>query len=416
MDSVENLKEQIKNYKVLLDFGGLFGMNEEIISKSKKELEEIEIKISELIEIYKKFNSIFSERGWITYDSISTDLLEQAINIFEASGIDKAEEVLLEYYKPEKLKQLFIRLKAVPELISRYKFIEYAFNDYIDGRYYSVIPLLLMIIDGSVNDTVGTGFHSDKTNLDVWDSITCANEGIDKISDIFKKGRRKTTKEVINLPYRNGILHGIDLGYDNYIVAAKCWHFLFIISDWILYKKSEDSRKAKFKEENRIPTFKELVEKFKSTGENRSANKEWKPRQISKEYINYLNLKKSADVTLPESVAIEFLNLWVKRNYGYMAKLYSKHFNPDLNKRIIEVREQFEYDPIDSFKILNIIDNSPSMSEIEVEVIKVSSENLKYIIRLLYEDSNNIAKPGSLAGGNWKIVYVNKNIKNIITI
>ena len=103
MDSVENLKEQIKNYKVFLDFGGLFGINEEVISKSKKGLEEVEVKIAELIEIYKKFNSIFSERGWITYDSISTDLLEQAINTFEASGIDKAEEVLLEYYKPEKL-------------------------------------------------------------------------------------------------------------------------------------------------------------------------------------------------------------------------------------------------------------------------------------------------------------------------
>lgn len=411
MDSVENLKEQIKNYKALLGFGGLFGMNEETISKSKKGLEDVEIKLTELVETYKKFNLIFSERGWITYDSISTNLLEQAINTFEASGIDKAEEVLLEYYKPEKLKQLFIRLKVVPELISRYKFIEYAFNDYVDGRYYSVVPLLLMIIDGSVNDAVGTGFHSDKTNLDVWDSITCANEGIDKISDIFKKGRRKTTKEVINLPYRNGILHGIDLGYDNYIVAAKCWHFLFIIRDWILFKKSEDSRKAKFQEENRTPTFKELVEQVKSRKESKLAVEEWKPRQISKKYIDSLKLKKSADITSPESVAIEFLNLWVKRNYGYIAKLYSKHFNPDLNKRILEIREQFEYHPIDSFKILNIIDISPGMSEIEIEVRKVNSENFKYIIRLLYEDSNNIAKPRSMAGGNWKILYVNKNIK-----
>lgn len=406
MDSVENLEEQIKNYKVLLDFGGLFGMDEETISKSKKGLKEVEIKLTELIETYKKFNSIFSERGWITYDSISTDLLKQAIDIFKASGIDKAEEVLLEYYKPEKLKQLFIRLKTVPELISRYKFIEYAFNDYIDGRYYSVVPLLLMIIDGSVNDAVGTGFHSDKINLDVWDSITCANEGIDKISDIFKKGRRKTTKEVISLPYRNGILHGIDLGYDNYIVAAKCWHFLFIIRDWILFKKSEDSRKAKFEEENRIPTFKELIEKFKSIGENRSANEEWKPRQISNGYLDSLNLKNSADATVPENVAIEFLNLWINRNYGFMAELYSKHFDPDLNKRIHKVREQFEYHSIDSFKILNIIDNSPGMSEVEVEVRKVGSENFKYNIRLLYEDSNNIAKPRSLVGGNWKVSFI----------
>lgn len=410
MDSVDNLKKQIKDFKVFIEFGSLFGISEEMLSESKKGLDEVEIQINKLIEIYKRFNSIFSDRGWITYDSISTDLLKRAIDTFETSGIDKAEEVLLEYYKPEKLKQLFNRLNAVPELMNRYKFIEYAFNDYVNGRYYSTVPLLLMVIDGSVNDAVGTGFHSDKTNLDVWDSITCVNEGIDKISAIFNKGRRKTTKEIIDLPFRNGILHGIDLGFDNYKVAAKCWHFLFIIRDWILYKKSEDTRKAKFEEENRIPTLEELVEQIKSRAENKSAVEEWKSRQISNEYIESLNLKKSADVIFPESVVIEFLNLWVKKNYGYMARLYSKHFNPDLNKKILEVREQFEHYPINSFKILNIDDEGPGISEINIEV-KTGSDILNYDFRLLYEDNNNIAKPRNLAGGNWKIAFLNRILK-----
>jgi len=363
-----------------------------------------------LANTHKSFNSIFSDRGWITYDSISVDLMKQAITTFDSEGIDKAEELILEYYKPENLKQMLVRLKASPELINRYKFIKYAFKDYTEGRYYSVVPLLSMIIDGSVNDVVGIGFHSDKIKLDVWDAITCANEGIDKVSDIFRKGRYKTNKEIIDLPYRNGILHGIDLGYDNYKVAAKCWHFLFIIRDWILSKKSEDTRKARFEEENRIPAFEELAEKLDSIEVIKSAQKEWQSREITEEYINSLNLEKSANKTLPEGVAIEFLNLWIKRNYGFMAKLYSKHFHPDAKKKIIEVREDFEHYPIDSFKILNIVDESPGISEINIEV-KTGIDILNYTFRLLYEGSNNIAKPRNLAGGNWKIAFLNRKYK-----
>lgn len=407
MDSIDNLKEQINDFKALLNYGSLLNMEQDKINDFKKKIQEIENDITELTEIHKKFNLIFSESGWITYDSLNTDLMKQAINTYEISGLNKAEEVLLEYYKPEKLKYELIRLKAVQEIISRYKFIEYAFNDYKNERYYSVIPLLLMVIDGSIYDTVGRGFHAEKADLDVWDSITNANEGINKIRDIFKKGRRKTTQEIIDLPYRNGILHGIDLGYDNYKVAVKCWHFLFITRDWILAKKSENTRKAKFEEEKKIPSFTELAEKLTSIEKIKSTNKEWKPRQVSNEYINSLNLKKFASESLPESIAIKFLVLWTKKNYGYMAKLYSTHFNPDLNKKILEIREQFECYPIDSFKISKIIDSSPGISEITVEV-KASGEFLEYVIRLLYEDSNSIVKPRSLISGNWKIAYVNR--------
>ncbi len=407
MDSIEKIKEQIHNIKTFLNFAGLFGMSKEKILEFKKNIQELEKNMTELVNIHQKFNSIFSAHGWITYDGISTDLMKQAITTFETSDIDKAEEVILEYYKPENLRQMLFRLKACPELITRYKFIEYAFNDYSEGRYYSAVPLLLMVIDGSVNDVVGTGFHSGKTNLDVWDAITCSNEGINKISGIFRKGRRKNTKELIDLPYRNGILHGVDLGYDNCKVAAKCWHFLFIIRDWIMSKKLEQERKARFEEENRIPTFTELAEKLTSIEELKSAQKEWIPRKITKKYIDSLNIKKSTNKTLPEGVAIEFLSLWGKKNYGYMAKLYSKHFNPDLNKKILEVREQFGNYPIDSFKILNIVEKGPGMSKVNTEV-KTGSNIINYEFGLIYEGVDNIAKPRNLSGGNWKISFINR--------
>ena len=38
--------------------------------------------------------------------------MKQAITTFDSEGIDKAEELILEYYKPENLKQMLVRLKA----------------------------------------------------------------------------------------------------------------------------------------------------------------------------------------------------------------------------------------------------------------------------------------------------------------
>lgn len=38
----------------------------------------------------------------------------------------------------------------------------------------------------------------------------------------------------IDMPYRHGIMHGMDLGYDNKIVAAKTWATLFSLRDWAI--------------------------------------------------------------------------------------------------------------------------------------------------------------------------------------
>jgi len=42
----------------------------------------------------------------------------------------------------------------------------YALEEYENGRYYACVPLLLMIIDGIVNDiSKETGFFAEKTDL-----------------------------------------------------------------------------------------------------------------------------------------------------------------------------------------------------------------------------------------------------------
>ena len=51
---------------------------------------------------------------------------------------------------------------------------------------------------------------------------------------IFNTGRYSTVTDNITIPYKNGILHGMDLGYDNKTVAAKSWAALFAAREWAM--------------------------------------------------------------------------------------------------------------------------------------------------------------------------------------
>ena len=54
-----------------------------------------------------------------------------------------------------------------------------------------------------------------------------------KIAKIYAKTRKRVNTEPITLPYRNGILHGKDINYDNDLVAAKCLATIFAVGDWV---------------------------------------------------------------------------------------------------------------------------------------------------------------------------------------
>lgn len=410
-ETVKNIEEQLSGMKILMNINkGLrfIGLGSKKISDLEEKIKQLENQLKELKEIPQLFNEYFSDRGWITYDSLNHEFMKDTIKIYRKKGLDEAEKKILEYYQPEKLKFEFTRLKALPALLKRHKFIEYAMTDYTEQRYYSVVPLLIMIIDGTVNEIVGKGFHSDKSEMDVWDSITNIDNGILKIKEIFRKGRNKTREEEISFPYRNGILHGMDLGYDNYKVAAKCWHFLFVVRDWGLSKQSEKARKEKFIEESTVPTFKELDHKIIETNRVKEALKSWKKREISDEYISSLAFTEPTDKNLPETIALQFLKYWKEKNYGYMAKMYWSQFFYNGKPNIKEIRKKFDKLPLEYFKINNITDEAAGISVIEI-IGDLDNQRKEFLIRMIYEGSDGYARSRNLLDGNWKIVFAQEN-------
>ena len=180
-----------------------------------------------------------------------------------------------------------MRCQTLDVFIKRNKLIELAHVDYEKGRYYSCIPLLLMIADGVICYVAQKSFSASDVEIRAWDCFAGHSGGLDKIRKIFTKTRRKTTDNIILIPYRNGILHGRDLNYANRMVAAKCWAFLFAIRDWAV--AADEGRKGQAPSPPPEPTLAEIVKSLidakKQMDETDKLNDEiaqWKPRDKMK--------------------------------------------------------------------------------------------------------------------------------------
>jgi len=412
--TVKQLRQQLNTLGIILRINKvlkLLGLGSKKIAEIEPKYAEIRQQIGEYTEYPRKFNVYFSDDGWLAHDSLDFEVLKRAVDEYEKKGKDKAVAILLDHYGPDQVSERLFFFNHVEELRIRHKLIDYALAEDRAGRHYSAVPLLLIVIDGAMNDATGKGFHATDITLDVWDSLMVADGSIYKIKEIFQKGRKKTRTELIDMPYRNGILHGMDLGYDNPIVTAKCWCFLFVVRDWLLSKQSEAKRKKAFQEETRRHSFREITTKLAHTSRLQEAIKAWEPRSISPGYIDSVNSSSMASDGSPESVVLECLAFWKKRNYGKMAELFWTKLaeNPKMYAR--EVRQQFEQIGVNYYSIIHIDDKAPAISEINVEVYGGNqNSNISYwTFRMIQEDENGNPVPANMAGGRWQIVSIRES-------
>jgi hypothetical protein len=248
-----------------------------------------------------------------------------------------------------------------------------AFEDYKAGRYYACIPIILMMIDGVVNDIENRGFFAEGTDLTAWDSIAAHSSGLREIAKLLNKNRIKTTSEKITMPYRHGILHGRDLNYANKTVAAKLWAVLLAIRDWAGALKEGKKNPPPEKPE---PTFMENINSILDTLEKHNENKKrhdelnqkmkkWKPRKIepvtdspesgcAEDYLPYS----------PEREVVIFVENWAKENYGRMAGQIMQYggLHTPINKLAGQIRKVFEDKRLINYRIAHIYDLAPAIS------------------------------------------------------
>lgn len=382
------------------------GLGSAKLEETRRKLKDLKAQMDQLTTYPDKFNRYFAREGWLAHESLDFEVLKAAVDQYENGGPEAGTKVLMEYFSSETLAGRLFFLNRAEELRTRRRLIELAFEDYQAGRYHAVIPVLLMMIDGAVNDAVGKGFHAGNIELDVWDSLTTADGSIEIIKKIFQRSRQKTRAEAITLPYRNGILHGMDLGYDNEVVAAKCWCFLFVVADWIRGKKSEETRQAKFDEEGRVPALRELAQKVSATDRIKAAIDAWKPRKIEADYLEGLNRGVVPEEGTPEAMAIEFLRLWAQRNFGGMSKLYWANENAGTGAHAGELRSMLGSWEFQDYKIDTISDDAPAISMVEFTLNPGAETSAKGTIRLTYETPEGDVHVRGLPGAAWRLIWV----------
>lgn len=408
--STKKLKDEMNSMSALLSIGKFFGM---AADDNILKLKGIQKQLDEISKCPDEFNTFFADKGWIAYETFSFTTMQKAVDLMKQGDAEAAENVILYYYKDIKTMRMMIasRGSAVKAYIPRKQLALYALDEYENCRYYACIPLLLMIIDGLVNDiSKEAGFFAEKTDVTSWDSIAGHYTGLTKLKSLYNESRKKTNTDEIKIPYRNGILHGRDLNYNNIYVAAKCWGCLAAVLDWGM-----DIANGKKNEPPQEPekTFKEIWNEMKGNINSFQENEEfkkkidkWQARQIN---IGLINTENITSTTLPdwspEKSVIEFLELWQKGNYGFMADLI--HFNPNYESKttvIKTTRRIFAHKKLLNYRIINIEDKAPVISEVYIDVI-IEYDNQKFQkqlkFRMIYEGEKIIHGD---KGGQWKIV------------
>ncbi|MFJ7557856.1 hypothetical protein ACIQXZ_29215 [Bacillus thuringiensis] len=407
----------VKTLKGLYKVSEALGFKNRQIEEAFQKVEDLNNQFELLQEIPDKFNQYFAERGWIAFEMMNFDIMVQCVELAESGETNEAESVLIKYYNEESNLRFFInKLNSNKEFRIRKELIEKALEDHKNERYYASVPLVLMMIDGFVNDIEPTGFFAENTDLEVWDTIAAHSSGLNAIAKIFRKSRGKTTSDEITLPYRNGILHGRDLGYANLVVSTKTWAALFALGDWLAAIKKG---KKGIKKEYTPPTLQESVQKIveaaggmKENGRQREHMGKWAKREM-KVGIDFLENGQTDDYEedTPEKTIVEFLNNLKKSNYGNMAKLISKKLgeNKTIGKLAGEIRELFTRKKLIGYKLVSINDNAPAITEIEtiLEFQKSDDTKFKYEckFRLIYEDEDSEPVPRGYKKAQWRVMF-----------
>lgn len=417
MKKLETIKD-IQQFQELIKLANgiemimeVFDFGDDLKSDSTRLKKEIE----ELSTVPDRFNNHFSERGWIIYENLNYEIAKEALALADAGRMEEAEDILVEYFSVKNitfwLKQMRNSVKAFN---SRHQLAKLALRDYEEGRYHASIPVVLALLDGLVNELNGNkGFFANKTELEAWDSISAHKKGLVALGKIFKKGRYQTQTEEIRIPYRNGIMHGMDLGYANKIVAAKTWAILFAVQEWCI--KAEND-KLDEPELNPLPSLSEALHDLKQSKAYTQELKKWQPREFTGNE-DYLSEDPSDyEEHTPERSLIEFFKCWKSKNYGKIVEFIQTRHQTTSKRLAGIVRDGLKDKELISYHITSVKDTVPAISRISTTISckyngEIKNKDIVYTLTYLKDPSD--FKTKNYPPFDWVVINWGLDILNI---
>jgi hypothetical protein len=404
-DDAKNFTAFKKAWPLLRPFFKLLGADVKKLDEALKQIDHLAVQTEELTSMPDDFNDLFADKGWIMYSRMNNDLAKKAIDLGKSGHFDEAERVLIEFYSPEKIANELKTMIAVEAFRSRMPLAEKALADFKEGRYYATVLVVLSLLDGMVNEIQQKGFFTQGVDLTAWDSVAAHSKGLQRLTSILSQSRKKTRTGSLTLPYRHGIVHGMDLGYDNQMVAVKSWVALFATRDWAVMAERNQLEAPPPKPEK---TWKELFQQIQDLERDKKALSSWKPRNIEVgTNIPPFGEPTDYDSDSPEQKFAEFLHYWQANNYGYMAKCIATHMGHPTKELPMRVREEYSGKQLKSWEFRKIEDEAPAITVISVYVAYEENglTNTKLVeARLICEDDHDFGVMHGKPGSRWSLV------------
>lgn len=384
MPSVIELNSLLSGYR-LLQF---------LAPKSKRiDYKGIRKQVDHTTSTVDDFYALLGPRYWVFHDNLSVEHMAEIVSKHHDDP-DATESALIAYYQDEDLLRFWARnLFHRQAMKSRQHLIEHALDDYFSGRYYAVVHVLLSVMDGYVNDTdiqLRKGLHARKAeDVDAWDSVVGHHQGLTHAHATFQKGFRATDESETFELYRNGIVHGTLLNYNNVVVATKAWNRLFAVVDW---SRAEEKRNKPVEPK---PTFsqtmKQISEYAATRAEIRKQLDAFRPVVLSKGDAGLVEHPAYAACT-------EFLTFWQKPkpNYGGMAKMLAS-----LSKNSAgEVRNDYNNYRLNRFEIISLDHGALAACDISVR-LTINDKEYEHFLRWIFEDQE-----GEIASADakWRVI------------
>lgn len=272
----------------------------------------------------------------------------------------------------------------------------------------SAIPLVLSIIDGICTTSTGKHPFSGGADAPIFDSQTSGPGGLSEGLAILGSTRRKLDTELICMPFRHGIVHGLNPNYGNPIVAGKVFNLLCATVDYFDRRRDEVERLEKATEEQKPVDLIKLGKSMRRNVEVKDVINRWKARPV----VSNMILATSDDIAnlqsgSPEAFAAKYLSWLIAKNYGELAKGTVDYPNRPIGFRAGRLRNELKNILLTHWSIIGIEDTSPAISQVTVKLAGEINDqvwNTEFLMGLMFADDNYELVPRGLSGGFWSVM------------
>lgn len=351
LPSVQEMEQQIAAFKLL----GIL-----LPKEQRNQLKELEREHKRITGLVDSFYGLLGRRNWVFTGDLNLPEIE---HIVDADDAESAEARLIGYYKEDgRIAFPLRRLHRFDAMRPRIDLLQKALADYEAGRYYSTVLALLAVMDGFVNDfdtAARQGLHARPVEgMVAWDSVAGHHLGLSHAHQSFLKGFYKTDSTEVTELFRNGIMHGTLVNFDNEVIATKAWNRLFAVADWA------DSRERQAKPVEPTPTLRESLRGWKDIQDQKARIEEWQPY----EYEPDPAVEELSEVA---QTCSDFLAKWKKRQWGpvgaYFMELGSTRSS--VGKVAVLAKDLYEALDLSTWTVLRVCHVAAAVAHTDVELL-----------------------------------------------